>query len=84
MYQIRTYPEARAEIAALPTAAALGYAEALGLMRLMPWNGHPLNEDNPDGAVRALVFGPEARGMVTYLILDREQQVDVITVHWAG
>lgn len=50
-----------AQIDALPHAALLGFAEALGVMKLVPWNGRPLNDTNPSGAVRQLVFGPKAR-----------------------
>ena len=70
-----------AAIEALPYAAALGYAEALGVLKLAPWSGTPLREDNPDGSIRTLAFGPG--GMVTYLILEDQRRVDVLQVHWA-
>lgn len=44
----------------------------------------PINERNPDSPVRLLVFHPEGRGFVTYLILEDQQRVDVLTVYWAG
>lgn len=84
MYQVRTYPQARDAIAALPGAALAGYAESRAVIRLVPWNGKPINESNPDGPVRQMVFGPDSMGMVTYLILERDRQVDVIEVQWAG
>lgn len=68
----------------MPADAALVYAETLAVIRLVPWNGDPLSKANPDGAVRIMTFGPDGRGMVMYLILEREQQVDVISVTWAG
>lgn len=84
MYRVNTDDEAMAQIDALPVAAALGYAEALGVMKLVPWNGLPLNKANPDGAVRQLIFGPGGYGTVTYLILEDQQRVDVLRVQWAG
>jgi hypothetical protein len=63
-----------AQIDALPYAALLGYAEALGVMKLALWNGQPLNEANPDGAVRQLIFGPGGYGLVTYLVLEDQQR----------
>ncbi len=84
MYRIRTYPEAREAIAALPDAALAGYAEALGVMRLVPWNGDSINKDNPDGEVRTLVFGPDGEGIVIYLVLEDQQLVDVVSLQWAG
>ncbi len=73
-----------AQIDALPHAALLGFAEALSVMKLVPWNGKPLNDTNPSGALRQLVFGPEGNGLVTYLVLEDQQQVDVLEVQWAG
>lgn len=66
MYRVDADSEALDQIAALPDVALAGYAEALGVMKLIPWNGDPINETNPGGAVRQLVFGPEGRGIVTY------------------
>jgi hypothetical protein len=34
--------------------------------------------------MRQLVFGPGGYGMVTYLVLEDEQRVDVLRVQWAG
>ena len=84
MYQIRTDDEAVEQIAALRVAALPGYAEALGVMKLIPWNGIPLNKANPDGEVRQLIFGPGGDGVVTYLILEDQQRVDVLRVIWVG
>ncbi len=52
------------------------------MLEVVPWNGLPLNQDNPDGAVRQLPFGTE--GVITYLILDDQRRVDVLIVTWAG
>lgn len=60
----------------------LGYAEALGVMELDPWAGHPWREDNPEGNIRTLPFG--SGGMVAYLILERERDVHVLEVQWVG
>lgn len=73
-----------AQIDALPHAALLGFAEALGVMKLVPWNGRPINDTNPGGAVRQVVFGPDDKGLVTYLVLEDQQRVDILTVQWAG
>ncbi len=34
--------------------------------------------------MRTLVFGPYGNGIVTYLILEDQQRVDVPRVQWAG
>ncbi|MGH3797279.1 MAG: hypothetical protein ACRDSP_20585 [Pseudonocardiaceae bacterium] len=84
MYQVSTDPQAREAVAALPDAALAGYAEALGVLQIVPWAGVPINETNPDGAVRQLVFGPGGYGTVTYLVLEDQRRVDVLLVQWAG
>ncbi len=40
-------------------------------------NGDPVHKDNPDGAVRAHAFG--RGGLMTYLILEDQRRVDVLT-----
>jgi hypothetical protein len=82
MYRIRTHDQARDAVAALPDEATEGYAEALGLMKLFPWSGAPFCEDNPEGNIRTLPFGPG--GMVTYMVLERDQEVHILEVYWAG
>jgi hypothetical protein len=84
LYRIRTYDEVLEQVAALPEAALVSYAEALGVMELAPWNGEPAHEDNPKGALRQLVFGATGMGMVTYLILEDQRLVDVVLVTWLG
>lgn len=83
-YDIEVYPEARVQIRALPGKGPTALAEAMAMLELTPWNGAPYNETNPDGAMRQLVFGPNGAGMVTYLILEDQRRVDVITVLWLG
>ena len=50
----------------------------------MPWNGDPYNRVDSKGAMRQLMFGPHSEGMVTYLILEDQQRVDVLRVLWLG
>lgn len=70
------------DIAALPVRALPALAEAMTVRELTPWNGRPINPGNPDGAVRTLAFG--SGGMLTYLVLEAEQRVDVLIVAWAS
>lgn len=81
-YSLDIDPLAERQIAALPQAALTAMADALDVLELVPWNGMPVNEANPDGAVRQLPFGDT--GMITYLILDEQQRVDLLIVTWAG
>lgn len=80
MYRIRTDPQALEQIAALPDEALLGYAEALGVLKLVPWNGAPLMKNHPTRPMRTLTFG--RAGLVFYLIMEYDQQVEVLRVLW--
>ncbi len=84
MYRIVVYPEAADQIAALPADALHAYADVLGAPELTPWNGLPLHEDNPDGAVRRWDFGLGHAGQAIYLVLDERQEVHVMLVQWFG
>ena len=75
-YSIDIDPQAQESIAALPTDALLALTEAFTLLELSPWSGQSVNaEKNPDAPVRNLPFG--RAGLLTYLVLDDEQRVDV-------
>lgn len=81
-YPLGIDPLAEEQIAALPPPVLTPLAEAFAVLEVVPWNGLPLNKDNPDGAVRQLPFG--GFGMITYLILDDQRRVDLLIVTWAG
>lgn len=72
------------QLAALPAEALSGYAEVLDVLALTPGNGRPYNEEKPDAPMRELVFSPNGEGTVTYLVLEREWEVDVLVVQWVG
>ncbi|HEY4018380.1 MAG TPA: hypothetical protein VGM75_06820 [Pseudonocardiaceae bacterium] len=82
MYRITTDEKSSAQIDALPPDVLVSYAEIVGVMELVPWQGEPTNSDNPDGPVRALCFGHGS--MVTYLILEDQLRVDILDVIWIG
>jgi hypothetical protein len=81
-YSLDVDPAAQGQIAALPSWALPALAEAFSVLRLVPWNGHSANPNNPDGAVRMLPFlGP---GLITYPILEDRRRVDILMISWAG
>jgi hypothetical protein len=84
LYRIDVYPEAGDQLAALPTAALAAYSELHAALELTPWNGAPQNKKNPGGPVRNWVFGPDAGGLVVYLILEDQREVHVIRIVWVG
>lgn len=72
----------RAELGALPRPALVALAEILAVLEVAPWSGDPLVDRNPDGAVRTMAFG--AAGLVTYVVVDHLDRVDLLQLHWAG
>jgi hypothetical protein len=70
------------QVAALPADALDAYAEVLEVLQLTPWNGRPLHENNPEGAVRRWTFGSGQAGQVVYLILEEQQEVHLLLVQW--
>lgn len=84
MYHVETDEQAQQQIDHLPAHALAAYAELRTLLEVSPWSGDPINEANPDAEVRTLTFGAHHEGMVTYLILDDQRRVDVLSVLWIG
>ena len=81
-YSLDVGPLAEQQIAALPPTALHALGEAPSVLELVPWNGLPVTEANPGGAVRHLPFGDS--GLITHLILDDQRRVDLLIVTWAG
>lgn len=79
-YRIVSDPRAAAQVAALPVEALQLYGQVLDVLQLQPWNGRPINPTNPEGPVR---LWPLGRLLVTYLILEDQQRVDILDVVWA-
>ena len=82
-YRIEVHPEAQAEIDALPPQALRSLLEVFALLEISPWSGPSVNEKASDAPLRHLPFA-EGAGMATYLILEREQEVHLVALVWAG
>ena len=81
-YQLVFDHAGQAEIKALPTRALAAFADALDVLKLVPERGKPINDDNPSGGVYQLVFAVD--GLITYLLLEDQQRVDILQVTWIG
>jgi hypothetical protein len=81
-YKIEISPEAREQIRALPPALPKQLAEVMAMLELTPWHTKPINDDNPDGALRQLTFGDAGEVLLTFLILERQRRVDILEVMW--
>ena len=79
-YQIQIDGPARQQIAALPQEAVELLPEIWAMLEITPWAADPMRRDNPTGALRTIAFGEF--GLITYLILDHQRIIDVLSVIW--
>jgi hypothetical protein len=79
-YFIEIHPPATGQVEALPVAAAKLLLEIFAVLELTPWSAGPLNAGRPDAPVRTIPFG--TGGMITYLILEDQQIVDILDIQW--
>lgn len=84
MYRLDVSETARSAIDALPVAAANALPEVYTLLATAPWSGPPQHKDNPEGAVRRMLFGPAGAGQVSYVILESVREVHVVALIWLG
>ena len=82
-YRIETDPRVLDQLATLPDDVLPELAAVYDLLELVPWNGPAYNVAKPKSPMRMLEFAG-GRGLVTYLVLDDEQRVDVLDVTWLG
>jgi hypothetical protein len=82
VYAYEILPETRDQVDGLPITALPFYAELIAFLELTPWDAHPYRDDNPDGNLRKIVFGPTTQGIAVYLILEDQRRVIVVSVTW--
>jgi hypothetical protein len=80
-YRIETDPRVLDQIRTLPDDILAELAAVYDVLELVPWNGAPYNVAKPKSLMRVLAFA-EGRGLVTYLVLDDQERVDVLAVTW--
>ena len=71
---------AQDQINALPAEAARALSVVWTFLQLTLWAGQALHAAHPRRAVRTVPFA--SLGLVTYLILEDQQRVDVLAVLW--
>jgi hypothetical protein len=82
VYRVITDALAKPQVDALPARALAAYAKVRTLLEISPWASDPINRKNPEAEVRTLTFGPHHEGVATFLILDDQRRVDVLSVLW--
>ncbi len=84
MYEVEFDPAARDQAAHLPLEALAPLLELRATLALAPWGGEPVNPDNAGSNILTLPFGPQGRGMVTYMVLEDQRRVAVLQIIWLG
>lgn len=84
MYRLEILPEVQEQLDALPKEALVACAEVLVMLEVTPWSGDPYSREHPDGSSRAMAFGPDGNGLLSYLILEDQRRVILLIVLWAG
>lgn len=84
MYTLRSSDQVDDQIARLPREALAAFAEVRAVLEVAPWSGESINDANPNAPVRSWTFGPDARGVIYYLVQERDRLVDLLDVLWAG
>jgi hypothetical protein len=84
-----TLTDQAGEVGELPFLGA-GVDDALRAIELVPWNAGTVwrtryNTGVPDEdiPIRQLCFGPPGSGFVHYLILERQDTVELLEVFWS-
>lgn len=84
MYTVRSSDQVDDQLAHLPRHALGAFAELRAVLEIAPWSGDSINDADPNAPVRSHAFGPEGRGVVYYLIQERDRLVDLLDILWAG
>ncbi|MBF6548845.1 hypothetical protein [Nocardia brasiliensis] len=66
----------------MPVELLTPFAELIAFLELTPWAGQPYQPGNPDGNLRKMVFGPAGEALATYLILEEQRRVVVVSLIW--
>ena len=72
--------QVRASVDGLPSEAGLALQEFMTAVVFDPWSFAPTGSAN----MPTVEFGPEGRGLVTFLIRDGERELFITQVLWFG
>jgi hypothetical protein len=71
LYHVEENPDVPDHVAALPSETLAPYAELRAALEVAPWSFPAAHKANPDGAVRAAVFGGHHHGLAVFVILEQ-------------
>jgi hypothetical protein len=81
VYLVEFDGPAEEQLLGVPHGALTALAAAVVSLGSDPWAGDSFGPD-PKGNMRTELFGPNAEGMLVYVILERQQRVVVVRVVW--
>lgn len=64
----------------MPVPLLSYYAELVAFLELTPWSGEPYHPRNPEGGLRKMIFGPNSEALATYVILEQQRRVVVVSL----
>lgn len=80
MYALDTRGAVEEQIRALPREAGPAFASLRQALESSPWDGAPYLSEKPESPMRTQIVGTGR--LVTYLILEGQQRVDLLLVQW--
>ncbi|MDN5858885.1 MAG: hypothetical protein L0H84_09700 [Pseudonocardia sp.] len=72
--------EVIAQLAAMPVALLVDYADAVDAAATAPWSGEPINAANPTAEVRRRLFGPLGAAQLVYLVVEHAQEIHLLRI----
>lgn len=82
MYSYEQTGEVAESLQAMPVELLPHFAELITFLELTPWAGPPYQPGNPAGGMRKMTFGPNGEALATYVILEDQHRVVVVSVIW--
>jgi hypothetical protein len=82
LYSYEQTGEVAESLQAMPVELLAHFAELITFLELTPWAGQPYQPGNPAGGMRKMTFGPNGEALATYVILEDQRRVVVVSLIW--
>ena len=82
MYSYEQTAEVADALESMPVELLGHFAELITFLELTPWAGQPYQPRNPGGSLRKMTFGPNGEALATYVILEEQRRIVVVSLIW--
>lgn len=82
MYSYEQTADVAESLQVMPVELLGSFAELITFLELTPWAGQPYQPGNPAGGLRKMSFGPDGEALATYVILEEQRRVVVVSLVW--